>query len=50
MHGNGSSPVLLPPLMTAPKVDARDDSWPLNTWTNTDCDTDSPVGQICEVP
>jgi parallel beta-helix repeat protein len=50
MHGNGWNPAVLPPLVTAPKVDARDDSWPGNKWTNTSCDTDSPVGEICGVP
>jgi len=47
MHDNGWSTVVLVPLMTEPKVDARDDSWHQNTWTNTDCATDSPNGAIC---
>lgn len=50
MHGNGSNPANLPPLVTPPKVDARDDSWPANTWTNTACDTDVPAEQICVLP
>ena len=53
MHGNGWNPELLLtplPLMTNPKVDARDDSWPQNTWTNTSCATDSPSGAICANP
>ena len=55
MHGNGWSTLIVPPLLTMPKVDARDDSWPANTgpantWTNTSCVTDSPAGKICVLP
>jgi parallel beta-helix repeat protein len=49
MHGNGWNPAVLLPVMTDPKVDARDDSWPRNTWSGNDCDTDFPTGVICGV-
>jgi nitrous oxidase accessory protein NosD len=47
MHGNGWNPAVLAPFMAAPKVDARDDNTPINSWTNTSCDTDYPVDAIC---
>jgi hypothetical protein len=40
MHDNG----LLDPTLF---FDARDDSWPFNTWIDNDCDRDSPAGMIC---
>jgi parallel beta-helix repeat protein len=49
MHGNGWSSEVFLPVMTAPKVDARDDSWPHNTWSNNDCDTDFPTETICGI-
>jgi hypothetical protein len=29
--------------------DARDDSWPLNTWILNECERDFPAGMICGV-
>jgi hypothetical protein len=47
MHDNGWNPLVVPPVLTNPKVDARDDNWPQNTWTDNDCDTDNQEGLIC---
>jgi parallel beta-helix repeat protein len=49
MHGNGWNPVILLPVMTNPKVDARDDNRPHNTWSGNQCATDSPDGTICGI-
>jgi parallel beta-helix repeat protein len=49
MHDNGWNPILVPPLMTDPKVDARDDNTPLNTWIGNRCGTDFPDGAICGI-
>ena len=50
MHGNGLATNEVPPLLTRPFADARDDSGPANDWTDNSCATDSPAGELCDMP